>query len=59
MRGEKAELPDERVRRALGRLGGDTDSAPEVPTAVTARIRAALRCASMPPDTPNTEVTRP
>jgi hypothetical protein len=59
MRGGEAELPEERVRCALGRLGNDTDSASAVPTAVTARIGAALRSASTPPDTPNTEVTRP
>jgi hypothetical protein len=53
------EQAKERVRRALGRLGADTDSAPQVPPAVTARIGAALRCASAPPDTPNTEVTQP
>jgi hypothetical protein len=58
MREDEAELLEERVRRALGRLGTDTDTAPEVPAAVTARIGAALRCAP-PPDTPNPEVTRP
>jgi hypothetical protein len=58
MAGDDAELPEERVRRALGRLGTDPDSAPEVPPAVTARIGAAIRSASAPPDTPNTEVTR-
>lgn len=45
MREDGAELPDERVRRALGRLAADADSAPEVPAAVTARIGAALRSA--------------
>ncbi len=49
MRGDEAEPPEERVRRALGRLGADADSAPEVPTAVTARIGAALRSAPTPP----------
>jgi hypothetical protein len=58
MREDEAGLPEERVRRALGRLGTDSDSAPEVPAAVIARIGAALRSAP-PPDTPDPEVTRP
>ena len=49
MRGDEAEPPEERVRRALGRLGADADSAPAVPTAVTARIGAALRSAPTSP----------
>ena len=49
MRGDEAEPVEERVRRALGRLGEGADSAPEVPTAVTARIGAALRSAPAPP----------
>lgn len=44
MRGE-SELPEERVRRALAHLGGDAESAPDVPAPVMARIRAALRTA--------------
>ncbi|MGV0837083.1 hypothetical protein [Mycolicibacterium thermoresistibile] len=40
--------PDGRVRDELSRLGTDPDSAPEVPTEVTARIRAALRAAPPP-----------
>ena len=38
-----------RVRRALGQLGSDSASAPDVPEAVTSRIGAALRAASQPP----------
>ena len=49
MREGEAELPEERVRHALGRLGADHASAPDVPPAVTARIGAALRSASPPP----------
>jgi len=40
-----AGLPQERVRRALGRLGTDADSAPPVPPGITARIADALRAA--------------
>jgi len=49
MRGHEAELPEERVRRALGGLGADHASAPDVPPGVTAKIAAALRAASPPP----------
>jgi hypothetical protein len=40
-----AGLPQERVRRALGRLGTDAHSAPPVPPGITARIAEALRAA--------------
>ena len=59
MRGDEAEPPEERVRRALGRLGADADSAPEVPTAVTARIGAALRSAPTPPGALHAQTGRP
>lgn len=49
MRGAEADPPELRVRRALGQLGGDAASAPEVPEAITSRIGAALRAASQPP----------
>jgi hypothetical protein len=49
MREDEAGLPEERVKRALGRLGVDRASAPDVPSAITARIAAALRSASPPP----------
>jgi hypothetical protein len=49
MRRGEAGLPEERVRRALTHLGTDSESAPDVPTAVTARIGAALRTAPPPP----------
>jgi hypothetical protein len=45
MAGGASERPDERVRRALARLGADQAPAAEVPAAVTARIGAALRAA--------------
>ena len=37
------------MRRALTHLGTDSESAPDVPHAVTARIAAALRTAPPPP----------
>lgn len=49
MRGGETELPEERVRRALAHLAGDSGSAPQVPAAVTARIGAALRAAPPAP----------
>jgi hypothetical protein len=41
----ETEPGEERVRRALGRLATDTDSAPAVPPGITARIAEALRAA--------------
>jgi hypothetical protein len=41
----EAGLGEEQVRRALGRLGTDADSAPPVPPGITARIAEALRAA--------------
>ncbi len=49
MRGGDSGLPEDRVRRALSRLGTDSASAPDVPATVTARISAALRAAPPPP----------
>jgi hypothetical protein len=46
---DEAGPAEERVRRALGELGSDHASAPEVPPAVTDRVRAALRAAPPPP----------
>ena len=45
MRSGESEVPEQRVRRALARLGADAHSAPDVPPAVMARIGAALRAA--------------
>ena len=49
MPGDEAEPPEERVRRALVKLGSDDSSAADVPTAVTDRLRAALRSAVVAP----------
>jgi hypothetical protein len=57
MREDEADLPEERVRRTLARLGADTESAPEVPAGVTNRIAAALRAA--PPPAHTTSVISP
>lgn len=57
MREDDAGLPEQRVRRALDRLGADADSAPEVPEGVTSRIAAALRTA--PPPAHATSTSRP
>ncbi|MDX1882668.1 hypothetical protein [Mycolicibacterium sp. 120270] len=57
MREDDADLPEERVRRRLARLGADADSAPEVPESVRNRIAAALRAA--PPPAHTTSVIRP
>jgi hypothetical protein len=49
MPGDEGEPPEDRVRRALVKLGADDTSAPDVPAAVTDRLRAALRSAPVPP----------
>ncbi len=43
------EVPEDRVREALTRLGSDSASAPEVPDTVMDRMRSALRAAPPPP----------
>ncbi len=44
----ETEVPEDRVRDALARLGSDSDSAPDVPASVMDRMHAALRAAPPP-----------